>query len=104
MAATVAVKRTYAASNGKIVTGTVTMDSSYLTGGELVTPADFGLNGIDHVIVGNPPLGGFVASYAAATGAIKLWYSTTGAPNILVEVTSGVSAATAVVPVVVFGN
>lgn len=103
MAISVAIKRTSHIENNKVVTASITLDSSYPTGGEVVVPSDFGLQGIDHMIVGSPPLGGFLATYDPIAGKIKLWQSTTGAPALLVEVADTTSAATAVVPVLVFG-
>jgi hypothetical protein len=103
MGATVVIQKTHNTDKCKIVLAKVTMDSSYLTGGELVTPANFGLSGIYGMICGNPPLGGFIATYDPVTGSIPLWVSTTATPGVLTQLGSTVSAATAVVPVVVFG-
>lgn len=103
MAVTVFNKRTMDTISAKVVLADVTMDSSYPTGGELVTPAQFGLSGIYDVIVGSPPLGGFAAAWNRATNAISLWVSTTGAPTVLIELANTQSAATAIVPVCVIG-
>lgn len=103
MTIAVAVKKTVNVNTNKIVLADVTLDNSYPTGGEAVVASDFGLAGINHVICGSPPLGGFVATYDPIAGKIKLWQSTTGAPALLVEVADTTSAATAVVPMTVYG-
>jgi len=36
--------------------GSATFDASYLTGGELVTPGDFGLTAIDHIQASAPSI------------------------------------------------
>lgn len=103
MAATITIVKTHNTNKAKVVLANVTMDSSYLTGGELVTPADFGLSGIYGAIVGNPPLGGVIATFDPITNAIPLWQSTTATPGVLTQVASTQNVATAVVPIVVFG-
>lgn len=103
MAIAVVVKKTNNVQNSKIVLADVTLDSSYPSGGESLVPSDFGLLGINHVIVGSPPLGGFLAAYDPIALKLKLFQSTTGTPALLVEVANTTSAATAVVPVCVFG-
>src|SRR5882757_2985576 len=100
MTIAVAIKRTSHIENSKVVVANVTLDASYTTGGYAVVPSDLGLQGIDHLIVGNPPLGGVVATWDAVAGKIKMFWSTTGAPIALVEVTAAQSLATSVVPVV----
>lgn len=103
MAASIFVKQRNTLSDNVMVLADVTMDSAYLTGGELVTPANFGLSRIDHLICEAPPVGGVVATYVPSTGGIKMWNSSTGAPALLVETASGEDLSLAVVPVVVFG-
>lgn len=104
MSAAVFVKKIVQTNSQKVVLADVTLDSSYPTGGEVLTPALFGLNGIDHVVSGTPNLGGFVSTYDPAINAIKLFVTTSGTTIPLVELANAESAATAVVPLVVFGN
>lgn len=103
MTIAVSIIKSSAVENSKFVSANVTLDSSYPTGGEVVAASDFGLTGIHQIICGNPPLGGFAASYDPINRKIKLFQSTTGAPALLVEVADTTSAATAVVPVLVIG-
>lgn len=104
MTIAVFVKQTFDTPDGKIVLADVTMDSSYPSpGGEVVTPAQLGLSGINHVVVGSPPLGGFAAGWDPSTNAISLWVSTTGADTPLIELANTESAATAIVPVCALG-
>lgn len=104
MGASIKIKMRDNLNDSVVILADVTLDSSYLTGGELVVPSDFGLTRIDHLLCESPPVGGVVASYVPSTGGIKVWNSTTGAPAVLVETASGVDLSLAVVPVVVFGS
>lgn len=105
MAVSVAVKKTIALTQCKIVLADITMDSTYPAGGEIVVPSDFGLDQVHHIVVGSPPLGGVVATWnGVGVSKIKLWESTTGTPALLVEVgVAHADVATAVVPVAVYG-
>lgn len=103
MTIAVRVQKTSHLENSKVVLAEITMDNSYPTGGEAVVPSDFGLSGIDAMICGLPPVGGFVPSYLASTGKVKLFASTTGTPSALVEFTNTGDASAAVIPVVVWG-
>lgn len=103
MTIAIAVKKTINLQNSKVVLCDVTMDSSYPTGGEALAPSDFGLLGINHVIVGAPPLGGFLPAYDPTNLKLKLFVSTTGTPSLLIEHANATSASTAVIPCVVFG-
>jgi hypothetical protein len=103
MAATFAIGKSSSVENLKVVVATITMDNSYLTGGELVAASDFGLRGIFTVICGAPPQGGWLPAYNPVAGTIKLFQSTTGAPAALVEVASTTDVSTAVIPVIVLG-
>lgn len=53
--------------------GTATFDSSYVTGGELVTAADFGFTAIEHVQVGSTDDVNQRAVWVASTGALMLF-------------------------------
>lgn len=57
--------------NKRQVRGTVTFDSSYATGGETFTPADFGLTAITDVQA-QPSTVGYVAVWNRSTTAPKL--------------------------------
>jgi hypothetical protein len=103
MAISTFIAKTSAVEQLKIVVANSTLDSSYPTGGYAVVPSDFGLRGIFAVVAGSPPLGGFVATYDAVAGKVKLFQSTTGAPAALVEVANATNVATSIVPLVVFG-
>ena len=60
--------------NRKVWRGTATFDSSYVTGGELVVPADFGFPlAIEHVQVGSTDDASQRVVWVAATGALKLY-------------------------------
>lgn len=65
--------------------GTITFDSSYPTGGEAFTPADFGLSRLDFLYVSGAT--GYVATWDGSTSAPKvLLYRQTAATGALVEV------------------
>lgn len=59
--------------NRKVWRGTATFDSSYVTGGELVTASDFGMTSIEHVQVGSTDDASQRAVWVASTGALKLY-------------------------------
>ncbi|HZA18978.1 MAG TPA: hypothetical protein VE645_19210 [Pseudonocardiaceae bacterium] len=64
-------RKSYISGNRDVVMRTITFDSSYPTGGEALTPADFGLKVLDEV----RPHGSFRA--AANTSAIEVSYDYT---------------------------
>lgn len=83
-------------------TATITFDSSYPTGGEAVTAANFGLSRILSLTLA--PNIGYVFEYVPSTSKIKAyWVDTTtdGAP--LAEVVDTTSMATAAFEAVVVG-
>ncbi len=55
----------------KEVLGTITFDSSYPTGGEEFTPAEFGLNRLDWLDLNN------------GQGYVPVWDGSTSAPKVL---------------------
>lgn len=74
--------------NGKRrqVTGTVTFDNSYVTGGEPFTARDFGLDLIEHV------------SVEARNGYVISWNSSASAPTLLAHQQSAATGALTQVP------
>lgn len=73
--------------------GTITFDSSYATGGEAFTPAEFGLNRLDFLLVSGA--NGYVAAWDGSTSAPKvLLYRQTAATGALVEVPSTTNVST----------
>jgi len=75
--------------------GVITFDSSYPTGGEAFTPAEFGLSRLDFLQVSGAT--GYVAAWDGSTSAPKvLLYRQTAATGALVEVpdTTNVSTVT----------
>lgn len=54
----------------------VTFDNSYPTGGEPVTPAQFGVRSIDMMLITNN--GGYIFEYDHVNNKIKAYNSTTG--------------------------
>lgn len=105
MAISVLVKRTDNFNTGIMVLADVTLDSSYPTGGYAVTPAQLGLSQIDLVIAGNPDVGGIASSFVtvAAANKLKMWQTTTGANQILVEVANAQDVSTSIVPIMAWG-
>jgi len=53
-------------------TGTITLDSSYPTGGEALAAAAFGIDNIDFVSFGGA--GGYVLEYDYANAKVMAWY------------------------------
>lgn len=66
--------------------GTITFDSSYATGGEAFTPADFGLSRLDFLMV------------SGATGYVAAWNGSTSAPKVLLYRQTAATGALAEVP------
>ena len=86
------------------VPATVAFDSSYPTGGEAITAAQFGLAAIDDVIVTNG--GGYVVSYIPSTGKLLVRYADYDAvaDGALVEVPNATNLSALTVRVIVIGN
>jgi hypothetical protein len=81
----------------KVVTGTITFDSSYPTGGESVTVADLGLVRLDHLELDGDD--GYVLVWDRSTTSPKIlayWVDTTvdGAP--LAQVTNATNLSSVV--------
>lgn len=68
------------------VTGTVTFDNSYLTGGETFTARDFGLDLIEHV------------SVESRAGYLISWNGSVSAPTLLAHQQSAATGALTQVP------
>ena len=69
--------------NRKLVFGTWTGPASYVTGGDAVTAATFGLSRLDHLIISAVSEGGYGFAWDPSAAKIKaLWVDTTtdGAP------------------------
>lgn len=104
MAATVSIVSDPARVEGdhRVTCANVTLDSSYPTGGESVTPAQLGLEAVDYAIVNVKSVGGTVnvanASYDAATSKIKVHDETPA------EVANTSDLSTLVVQIVAFGH
>lgn len=106
MAVTVTNRRPRALSDFKIAFSTVTFDSSYVTGGEPITPAMFGLSRIVAVY-----------AFATATGYVPVWNRSTSAPTLmafygdnnnasdgpLIEVPNTTNLSTVIADVIVIG-
>jgi hypothetical protein len=105
MALVINNKRTINLNTGKVVAADVTLNAVYTTGGYPVTPALFGLDQIDSIIVGTPAAGGVVGSYDdVGVQKLKFWQTTTGTGHILTQVASSQDISTVLVPVLVFGT
>jgi hypothetical protein len=84
--------------------GTATFDSAYVTGGELVIPADFGFAvAIEHVNVGSTDDAKQRVVWVAATGALKL-YVEDGTTGIEAEEGSTDDASAVVVTLTAYGR
>ena len=70
----------------KEVFGTITFDSSYPTGGEGFTPAEFGLNRLDWLQLTN------------GQGYVPLWDGSTSAPKVLMYRQGAAAGALAETP------
>lgn len=76
MALTVTANPPQLVGTRRRVTGTITFDSSYLTGGETFTPANIGLGQLEELEV-RPGLG------SSTTGYVPVWNRSTSAPKVL---------------------
>lgn len=79
---------------GRVVTVTLALND-YLTGGVAVTPASVNLAEIyGAVVIGQDSVGaGYLPVWRTDTNKLQLFQSTTGAPNILVELPNATSVA-----------
>jgi hypothetical protein len=86
------------------VPATVAFDSSYPTGGEPVTAAQFGLAAIDDVIVTDG--GGYDVSYVPSTGKLLVRYADYDAvaDGKLIEVPNTTNLSTLTARVIVIGS
>lgn len=72
--------------NRKMVSGVITLDSSYVTGGEAVTLAQLGLSRLDFLCL------------TAGIGYLPTWDGSTTAPKVLVYRQTAATGAFAEVP------
>jgi len=84
------------------VTGTVTMDSSYPTGGEAVTAGQFKGGSFVRVILGASTTGIVPAWDATNKKVLAFWVDTTVDGAAMAEVTATTNLATAVFPFVAY--
>lgn len=96
MAAVEILKRTKNLSLYQII-ALITFDSSYPTGGEAITPAQFGLQAIDFVLLSNN--GGNDFEYDYTNNKVKARVTTTG-----VEVANAVDLSAVSTRAIVFGT
>jgi hypothetical protein len=68
---------THVVGNRKEWLGTITFDSSYVTGGEPLTASDFGMANIEFVGVGGLSLAGRGVTYVSATKLLKVYVTST---------------------------
>ena len=88
--------------NRKMTSGSITFDSSYVTGGEAVTIGDLGFTRLDFMCVSSGQ--GYVAIWDGSTTAPKLLlYRQTAATGALVEVPNATDVSTISVRVLAFG-
>lgn len=79
----------------RVVTGTVTFDSSYPTGGETFTARDLGLDILEHVSL--EPDSGYVVNWnRSATAPTILAYQQSAATGALTQVPNATNLATVV--------
>jgi len=91
-----------------LVTGTVTFDSSYATGGEALVATDIGLSA-NIEFINCAPASGYLFEYDYTNGKLKAFNSTKGgtipaggAPGVEVATTTDLSAV--VLRFIAFGN
>ena len=89
------------AFNTQMYVGTVTFDSSYLTGGEAFIPASLGFSNFYHVFP-TARVSGYVAQWDPTNETILLYEAGADA-DALDEVASTTDVSTVVVDVLVFG-
>ena len=82
-------------------TATITFDSSYPTGGEAVTAANFGLSRILSLTLA--PNVGYVAEYVPSTSKIKAYWTGAATAAVLAEVTDTTNLATAAFEATIVG-
>jgi hypothetical protein len=95
MAATVVSSVVANPTGLRMAVGSVTLDSSYPTGGYALTPANFGLPALTFVIATAP---GFVCRWSKSTQKLLL-YATAAAATGITEVTAATNLSTVVVDV-----
>lgn len=83
---------------------TAQFDASYTSGGETLAPDDAGLQSIDSVVIQEPVTeNGYVASYRAGDGTIKM-FTSGGGGSPLSEVADATDLSTESATVVVRGR
>ena len=76
--------------------------ASYATGGDPITPGDFALSRIDHLIVSGGAAGGYVVAYDATNSKLK-WLVQDGDAGALVEATAATNLTGEFVDVIAIG-
>lgn len=89
--------------NRKIVTASVTFDSSYVTGGEPLVLGALGLTRVDFVSVSNSSTGYVGAWNGSLTAPKILAFRQTAATSALIEVPSTTDLSATTFQVLVFG-
>ena len=105
MPAVITTKMPNSVGNERMVRGVVTFDNSYPTGGESITPAQFGLSSISDVLCVSSAQGVY-CHYNAATAKVMAFHSNDPGVSIgpLVEVANATDLSTVSVTVLAFGN
>jgi len=93
---------------GWMVRGTITMSSSYATGGDTLTAAQMGLGTIKNVIVNGgvvlaTPTGEYTLRYNQANGTIQAFGGAASSGAIDAEVTNATNLATIVGDIIAYG-
>lgn len=89
------------ANAGYQARATAHLSASYATGGDSVTPAQFGLGRIVKMVCA--PAGGYVFRYNSASGTIQAYYTGTAANDPLNEVTPTTDLHTTTFDVIAWG-
>lgn len=105
MALTVTTVRRTVYGNRRVVIADVTFDSSYLTGGESLTPSDLGLTAVDRIDAG-VSTGGYVIVYDHTNSKLMAFQgdNTNAAAAPLIQVPNATNLSAVSVRVDAIGN
>ena len=94
---------TYIAEPRTVRYGRYTGPASYVTGGEAITAATFGLSRLDRLMFSSASSTGLVFTWDEANAKVKAFWTGAGLSAVLAEVTATTNLSTAMVDVTAVG-
>lgn len=91
------------ANAGYMMRGSITMSSSYVTGGDAVTAAEIGLGTLEDLFLAACTTSGYVLTYNSANGTVQAFWTGSALSGVLSEVTSGTNLAAVTGEAIAYG-